>query len=168
MAVPNRRSASGSRRFLCHALIRSSSRPVVGSRRIACASSSGSRPSTAAALGDVGRRAGVAAMPGLLLPPPAARHPIRCPPGPVLLTGPERGPPACGQLSRPRPGDRNGPVTGSDGQQMISLTVNEIRRLHSIFCGQVYPPGHHLRWSAWRRRAPGPRPALPLPAKTPA
>jgi hypothetical protein len=35
---------------------------------------------------------------------------------------------------------------------MISLTVNEIRHLHAVFCDQVYPPGHYLRWSAWRRR----------------
>jgi SRSO17 transposase len=74
------------------------------------------------------------------------------PQGPVLIIGPERGPTACGQLSRPRPAGRNGPVTGSDGQQVISLTVNEIRRLHAIVSRPVRPLSHHLRWSRWRRR----------------
>jgi hypothetical protein len=35
---------------------------------------------------------------------------------------------------------------------MICLTMNEIRRMHALLCRPAHPPGHHLHWSAWRRR----------------
>jgi len=85
--------------------------------------------------------------------PRAARHKSRIPAaGLVLATGPERGPAACGQLSRPAAGIRNLPVTGSDGREMIRLSVNEILRMHAILSRPAHPVSHYLRWSAWRRQ----------------
>ena len=43
-------------------------------------------------------------------------------------------------------------TTGSDGQLLTCLTVNEIRRMHAIFCRPDWSPEHHLNWSRWRRR----------------
>jgi len=50
------------------------------------------------------------------------------------------------------PGRRHQPVTPGDSAEMINLTMNEIRRMHAILCRPVHPHGHHLHWSAWRRR----------------
>jgi hypothetical protein len=36
--------------------------------------------------------------------------------------------------------------------ELIPLTVNEIRRLHAIFKRPAYPPEYHERRSGWRRR----------------
>jgi hypothetical protein len=47
---------------------------------------------------------------------------------------------AGGQRSGPRPGNRDYP--GS--RQAVCLSVNEIRRLHAIFCRPAHPPSHHL------------------------
>jgi len=52
----------------------------------------------------------------------------------------------------PLPTPRNRLTTGSDGQPVTCLTVNEIRRMHAIFCRPDWPPGHYLHWSRWRRR----------------
>ena len=88
--------------------------------------------------------------PGWPSAPVAGPRPQRAPAaGPVTATGPERGLPACGQLSPPRPDNRGNPVTSG---QECRLTVNEIRRLHAILCRPAHPVSHHLRWSAWRRR----------------
>jgi hypothetical protein len=61
---------------------------------------------------------------------------------------PHRGLGACGQRSVLWLGNRDYP--GS--RQVLCLSVNEIRRLHAIFCRPAHPPGHHLHWSYWRRR----------------
>lgn len=45
------------------------------------------------------------------------------------------------------------PAKQSEHPNMISLTVNEIRRLINIFRDQPTPgTSHHLHWSGWRRR----------------
>ena len=36
--------------------------------------------------------------------------------------------------------------------QLVPLSVNEIRRLHATFNRPAHPPEHHERWSRWRRR----------------
>jgi hypothetical protein len=43
-------------------------------------------------------------------------------------------------------------ITGSDGQAMTCLSVNELRRMHATLCRPAHPPGHYLHWSTWRRR----------------
>ena len=43
-------------------------------------------------------------------------------------------------------------TTGTDGTPLTCLTVNEIRRMHAIFCRPDWPPEHHLHWSRWRHR----------------
>ena len=43
-------------------------------------------------------------------------------------------------------------ITDSNGNELIPLTVGEARRLFSIHAATARPPGHHLRWSLWRRR----------------
>jgi hypothetical protein len=55
-------------------------------------------------------------------------------------------------MSAPLPSLRNRLTTGSDGQPLTCLSVNEIRRMHAIFCRLAHPPGHYLQWSRWRRR----------------
>jgi len=64
------------------------------------------------------------------------------------MARPRRGLGACGQRSGLRPGNRDYP----GNRQVLCLSVNEIRRLHAIFCQPAHPPSHHLRWSHWRRR----------------
>ena len=92
--------------------------------------------------------------PGSRSPPrPAARRlPGRAAAGPGTVTPPERGPAACGQRSAAAAENRHHQVTGSDDGLLIQLTVNEIRRLHTIFCRPSHPAAHYLRWSRWRRR----------------
>ena len=61
-------------------------------------------------------------------------------------------PATCGQLPGPPPPWSSRTVTGSDGQAMTCLSMNEIRRMHAALCRPAHPPGHYLHWSAWRRR----------------
>ena len=73
-------------------------------------------------------------------------QPVRA--GLATAARPHRGPGACGQRSGPPRGNRDYPGSG----QTVSLSVNEIRRLHALLCRPAHPPGHHLHWSQWRRR----------------
>jgi Transposase DDE domain len=80
------------------------------------------------------------------------------PPGALPGSGPgeggraREGPATCGQLPGPPPPWSSRTVTGSDGQAMTCLSMNEIRRMHAALCRPAHPPGHYLHWSAWRRR----------------
>src|SRR5216683_2164389 len=56
------------------------------------------------------------------------------------------------------------PITEDNGAELIPLTTGEIRRLFNLYTRVIRHARHHERWSRWRRRPPGPRPLLPLPA----
>lgn len=45
-----------------------------------------------------------------------------------------------------------GPPVPGNGDQLIPLTVGEVRRLFSLCATAAHPAGYHERWSRWRRR----------------
>jgi len=43
-------------------------------------------------------------------------------------------------------------MTGSNGKELIPLTVGEARRLFNLHASITRPVAYHESWSGWRRR----------------
>jgi hypothetical protein len=65
----------------------------------------------------------------------------------------KRHPRACGQrFAPPRTYSPPPAMTGSNGKELIPLTVSEARRLFNLHASTTRPVTHHESWSDWRRR----------------